>query len=81
MIRRAILLVVAPIVFGYALGYGLTGCKLAGDVNTAHAEAEKDAAKLRECRSEARSAYYVALRSVEESLAVYEACKRRQGLQ
>lgn len=82
MIRRAFLLVVLPIVFGYALGYTMTGCKpLVDDVKDAKDQSDVDAEKLAKCRGETRAAYYVGQKSVEESLAVYEACKRREGLQ
>lgn len=38
-------------------------------------------AKLTKCRAEAREAYYVAHKTEAESLAAYEACKRREGVQ
>lgn len=37
-------------------------------------------AKLRVCRAEARAAFYVGQRSAAESMAVYDACKKREGL-
>lgn len=82
MIRKAFLFVVLPIVFGYGLGYSLAGCKeFMGEVNDASNEAASDGDKLKKCRTEARAEYYVGQKSVEESLAAYDACLKREGLQ
>lgn len=82
MIRRAFLLVVLPIIFGYTLGYSLTGCgPFVDDVKDAKSEADKTSSLLKKCRGEARAEYYVGQKSVEQSLEVYEACKRREGVQ
>lgn len=69
MIRRALVLVVVPVLFGYSLGACLTGCQDVRDPSDA----------LTKCRAEARAAHFVGKKSVEEAFAVYEACKRREG--
>jgi hypothetical protein len=78
VIRQALLCVVLPIVFGYAVGACLTGC------GPSFAEIEKasdaSAAKLQKCRGEARADFYVGKKSVEDSMRTYEACKKREGL-
>lgn len=84
MIRRAFLTVVVPIVFGYLVGATI-GASVAGCGST-FAELEKAAkdgdvsAKLALCRGEARAAFYVEQKTEAESLARYEACKKREGL-
>jgi len=55
---------------------GSSGCWLGPDVRDASSVDEK----LAKCRTEARAEYYVGQATVEESLRVYEDCKRREGL-
>lgn len=81
MIRRALAYVVFPVLFGYSLGACLTGCApFVEDVKEAQEIAVSNDTKLSKCRGDARAAYYIDRKTVEESLAVYEDCKRREGL-
>lgn len=80
MIRRAVTYVVVPIVFGYLIGACLTGC---GSTFAELEDAANDGqvpAKLAKCRGEARAAFYVEQKSVDEAMARYKACQKREGL-
>ena len=43
-------------------------------------EAKDPQSILDKCAGEARAEYYVGQSTVEEALAVFEACKKREGL-
>lgn len=43
-------------------------------------EAKDPQSALEKCAAEARAEYYVGESSVEDAMAVFEACKKREGL-
>ena len=59
----------------------LAGCGPSAAAIESAAAGGDVSAQLAKCRAEARSAYYVEKKSEAEALAVYEACKKREGVQ
>lgn len=57
------------------------GCRTTlADIEDAATASEVVADKLHKCRNEARDAFYVEHKSEKAALAVYDACKKREGL-
>jgi hypothetical protein len=68
----------AAVFLCFVLVASTTSCQ---DAKSAADEIETVGAKLAKCRGEARTAYYVDHKSEPEAWAVYEGCKRREGVQ
>lgn len=81
MIRSVLARIVAPILAGQLLGFSLIAA-----CGPSFEEIEKAAAggdvssKLAKCRAEARADYYVGEKSVDEAMATYHACLKREGV-
>lgn len=79
MIRRVLFAVVVPAIIGSAYG-NLVACGPSFEEIERAAAGGDVSAKLAKCRAEARADYYVGQKSVEESMATYRNCLRREGV-
>lgn len=78
--RRVLATVIVPAIFGCAYG-NLVACGPSFEEIERAAAGGDVSAKLAKCRAEARADYYVGQKSVEESMATYRNCLKREGVE